>query len=192
MKISLDSEVCDKHNVTLEEMIYLIVISNNFSYERAEKSLINKGLISKGGLLQGPPWITHEGNDFLSTILLESDKNVPNEYKCRELAITLRQIFPKGMKDGSYSWRGNTKDIAEKLRKFFKLYGNEWSEEQIINATKRYVEHFNGDYTQMRLLTYFILKHDREKQELVSDLATWLENDGMENTADNNWLTNMV
>lgn len=191
MKISLDSAVCDRHNITPDEMLYLLLINNNVSFEKILQSLIEKGFVSQGGILQSPPWVTKEGKSFIDTILLESDKEVPNIYKCRELAIRLRELFPKGLKDKSYSWRGNVKDIGDKLQKFYKLYGNQWSEDEIVEATRRYVEHFNGDYTQMRLLTYFILKHDKEKQELISDLATWLDNPDAQE-ADDNWLTNMV
>lgn len=191
MKISLNSAVCEKHNTSIDEILYLLLINNNGSFEKLQQSLIKKGLISQGGILQSPPWITKDGSNLIDTILLESDEEVPNIYKCRELAIRLRELFPKGLKDKSYSWRGNIKDIGDKLQKFFKLYGNQWSEDEIYEATKRYVEHFNGDYTQMRLLTYFILKHDKEKQELISDLATWLDNPEGQETNDN-WLTNIV
>ena len=98
----------------------------------------------------------------------------------------MRALYPRGNSSSGYPWRGNLRDLTKRLKKFFKLYGN-WTDEEIINATQRYVSHYNGDYTYMRILKYFILKSD--KGEEGSDLATWLENDTEVNNDD--WLNEM-
>ena len=94
------------------------------------------------------------------------------------LANTLKEIFPKGKKEGtSLYWTEGTTLIDKRLRAFFKKYG-EYSKEDIIEATKRYVESFHGDYSYMRTLKYFIFKDVKgaEEVENSSDLLTWIEN----------------
>ena len=76
----------------------------------------------------------------------------------------------------------------------------EKSDEEILDATKRYVASFQGNYTGMRLIKYFILKDDVKPSEdgqghveQISDLATFLENKESEEevvTNDDSWLMN--
>ena len=95
------------------------------------------------------------------------------------------KIFPEGRKEGSSQyWRGNRKDITLRLKKFFKLYGNKWKDREILDAARRYIESFNGNYSYMRVLKYFIWKDERKMDENgdmyidpKSDLATLLENE---------------
>jgi hypothetical protein len=108
-------------------------------------------------------------------------------------------IFPKGKKEGtSVYWKGNLKDNKLKLQKFFKLYGNAYTDEQIISATKKYVESFNGNYAYMRALKYFIWKDERKVGsdgktyiEEVSDLASYIENEDHVNTTNHEWTTEL-
>ena len=132
--------------------------------------------------------LTDRWDDTLSAILLESDNTVPSIERCENLARQLREIFPKGMKVGSSAWRGNVREIGLRLQKFFKLYGN-WDDEDIIEAAKTYVDYFSADRTKMRILKYFILKLDKDTNELISDLATFLENDVED--LDKSWLMNI-
>ena len=76
----------------------------------------------------------------------------------------MRELFPKGMKVGNSAWRGNVRELKLRMQKFFKMYGN-YDDEAILEATKRYVESFNGDYTYMRILKYFILKSELKQHE---------------------------
>ena len=96
-------------------------------------------------------------------------------------------IFPQGKKEGTpYYWKCNPKEVSNKLKRFFVYFGETYSDSQIISATKRYVQSFNGDYRYMRLLKYFIWKNDKVKTdsgvsiEQVSDLASYIENEGQE------------
>ena len=91
------------------------------------------------------------------------------------------QIFPQGKKPGTpYYWKCNKREISLKLKSFFKLYGVKYTEEEILSAAHRYVESFNGDYRFMRLLKYFIWK--KEDGEEISELATFIDNDGQEDS----------
>ena len=69
----------------------------------------------------------------------------------------------------------------------------------IVNAAKRYVASFNGNYTGMRIAKYFIMKNPTKQDEngkgyveQVSDLLTFLENGGSEEEVvinNDDWLT---
>lgn len=121
--------------------------------------------------------IYREPHTKLKTLL--DRKILETSYKdTLSLANTLKEIFPKGKKEGtSLYWTEGATLIDKRLRAFFKKYG-EYSKEEIIDATKRYVESFHGDYSYMRTLKYFIFKDIRGAEEIEnsSDLLTWIEN----------------
>ena len=52
-------------------------------------------------------------------------------------------------------------------------FGVEFTDEQAINAVKRYVESFNNNFTYMECLEYFIL---RLRPEFKSNFISYLEN----------------
>jgi hypothetical protein len=122
-----------------------------------------------------------------------------------ELAKQMRDLYPRGkMKNRfgqltPYYYRCNKSEVIKKLKKFFFLFGN-YSDEDILDATKRYVASFRGNYTNMRLIKYFILKddvkpgEDGNHVEQISDLATFLENKESEEEVGTNedWTTKMI
>lgn len=114
------------------------------------------------------------------------------------LAPKLIEIFPKGKKTDNIYFRSNRLEVTNKLKKFFSYFGDEYSDEDIIEATKNYVNSFNGNYSYMRVLKYFIWKNvvkageDSSRIEEISDLATWLENKGNEDSLREDWMSTMV
>jgi len=130
--------------------------------------------------------ITDYGTEHLMSIIAGNDNRlgIIAEDRCTLLADKLRELFPTGNKPGTkVMWRGNRKVVADRLRKFFVKYGDEWTDEEIIDATKRYVAtcraQDNGRY--MRSLPYYIWKNDIRTGELekTSDLLDYLENTEM-------------
>lgn len=92
-----------------------------------------------------------------------------------ELAEKMRELFPKGKKDGTnYQWRDSKIIIAQRLVAWKKMFCIDATDEEIIDATRRYVASFNGNYSLMRLLKYFIMK--KEVDSYSSELASLLEN----------------
>lgn len=80
--------------------------------------------------------------------------------RCDKLAPRLREIYPMGKKPGtSNQWRGYEAGVSEKLQKLL-LSGSQFTDEEAIAATKAYVESFNGNYTNMRVLPYFLGKNE--------------------------------
>lgn len=196
--ISLNKDAIANYNSTIEEAILMLCIHNNLDFTEAEKSLINKGLVTaeRDENYQPVGWrLTRNGQQLLESIILDSDTHKQPEERIASLAESLMEVFPKLKKSGtSRYFRGNAKDVALKLKKFFKFYGNKYTDEQIINAAKNYVESFNGNYTYMRILEYFIWKDERKLNEegniyieKTSDLATWIENAGQEDALNDDW-----
>lgn len=200
MKYVVDEKVCKKYNVTIEEVLLALLCKSDICIsgmieqmlEDKKLKIINKEEIDERFLP------TQLFDDQVCSILLESDPYVPTKERCENLANNLRELFPKGIKSGSAAWRGNSREITLKLQKFFKLYGNKWSDEDIIKATNNYINSFNGDYTYMRILKYFIMKHVTKTSpegdnyiEEISELANWLEGDMSTTTNNNDWLTDL-
>lgn len=184
MKLVIDETVCNNFDISLEEVLVGLIFKLNIDTNSVIDSLMEKGALvtNKLGVLK----LDKYTEDRITQILLNSDREVPSDERCENLAIQMRALYPKGNSSSGYPWRGNLRDLTKRLKKFFKLYGN-WTDEEIIDATQRYISHYNGDYTYMRILKYFILKSD--KGEEGSDLATWLENDTEVNNDD--WLNEM-
>ena len=109
-----------------------------------------------------------------------------SEERIYNLAKKLQEIFPSGKKPGyAYTWRDSTSCIVDRLKKFFVKYGN-YPDDRIIKVTQEYVDSFNGNYTYMQLLKYFIWKNKVTGEQIVrgrivgeverqSQLAAYLE-----------------
>lgn len=164
MRYSIDTDVIERKGYTEAECLgMLFLMSCKRGLDEELDSMKMKGMID---MFNQP---TMRASEDVQSIVLDSEESMPSDERIVNLASTLREFFPKGFKTGSYAWRGNLRDLSLRLKKFFKFYGD-YTDEQIIDATKKYVESFNGDLTNMRILKYFIYKDD------FSDLASMLEN----------------
>lgn len=132
----------------------------------------------------------------------EGGKESKKDKEIADLVERMRELFPTGMKVKNTAWRGNRRENVLRLKKFFKLYGKTYTDQQILDATKRYVDSFHGDYKYMRVLPYFIMKSPMKMNadgeyyvEEKSDLATFLENPSAGNRNslqnDDDWADNM-
>lgn len=63
------------------------------------------------------------------------------------------------------------------MKSFYAKYGD-YPDEDILDAERRYVARWNGNYQQVgfRQLKYFIFKKDKETGEITSPLLDFLEN----------------
>lgn len=187
---------CKKHNLLLSEGIALLAIST--TTDDTYKSLVDKGLITKAnGTMQSlnrKYSATEKGIILADELIADSEKDiVAKEDSIKELADKLRSIYPEGKMEGtSYYYRCNKADIIRKLKSFFRRYG-EYTPEQIIEATQRYINSFNGNYTYLRLLKYFIWKDENKDGETlqVSQLADWIENKNETNATNTDWTTTL-
>lgn len=191
MKYVIDEVVAEKMGLSLPQMLLLTFIKTGSDIKWVLSELLDKEAIVQVGTPPNRYMLTQRWNDLCDNVLLTSDKSVPTEDEIMPIAEKLMQIFPQGKKPGTpYYWKCNKREVTLKLKSFFKLYGRTYTEEEILNAAHRYVDSFNGDYRFMRLLKYFIWKKDGGEGE-VSELATFIDNDGQEDDTGDSWVNEL-
>lgn len=219
MTIRLNKESAAKHGITLDEALYMIIIHNKINLELTKESLIQKGLLTadRNETFQQIGWrLTNRGTEVLDSTIIDSDepKNSGDDFLL-EMATKLKEIFPKGKKEGTnYYWAEGTALIVRRLKLFLKKYEeyirNEFKEEfsklnkeefnkflgnKILHATSKYVDSFNGSYRYMKLLKYFILKEKigaAGEVEGESELMNYIENYGQEENLRNDWTSTLL
>lgn len=110
--------------------------------------------------------------------------------------LQLREIFPKGLKPGTNNpWREHPSIIKNRFELLKKHFGYELNPDEVLQTTKAYVDSFNGDYSYMRTLKYFIIKRTvlDGGTEYISDLLTYMQmlSDGETISNDNNWVADL-
>lgn len=198
MKIVISQEGCEKNQISLGEILLLLMIYAKTDYDEVKDSLIRKGFImaDRQNLFPGKWIITRTGGEMIDSVVLDSEKiDNKDDEDILILAGKLKEVFPAGKKDGTSNyWAEGKALIAKRLKAFFKKYGTDYTDEQIINAAKKYVEGFNGNYQFMRTLKYFIFKDTdvAGEREYTSDLLSYIENAGQEENLRNDWISTMV
>ena len=197
MKLTIDQTILDKNNLTLEEFLVLFLSAREVDIGAISQSLVAKGLADKDLFSSGKLVISNKVKDLISTISIESDKNViDKDSEFTELATELREIYPAGRKDGTtYMWRGTTAEVAKKLKTLVVKYGYTINREDVLKATKEYVNSFNGNYRYMQLLKYFILKSVRDADgnvDIKSELMSLIENSDQIDAQRDDWVSNMI
>lgn len=192
MKITLDEKVCLKNKLTLEETVIALAVkfyTKDILNDLTEKQVIT---CSDNHYAISPIW-----SDKLDEIIVESSGGVDEEQRLVNLAKKMRECFPEGRMPGTpYYYRCNNREIVLKLKKFFLQYGKH-SDEELIDACKRFVASFNGNYKYLPLLKYFIFKFKDEVDEQNlrhrvehSPLADYLENkeEDIDYNSSDDWL----
>ena len=207
MKIVIDEKQCLKHKLSLQEFLFALAVRCGIDGNEIH-NMLNREIIVE---TQSNGWylVTQHWSDVLDEIICDSsDKGVDDEQRLMNLAKKMREHYPQGkMKDKfgretPYYYRCNNTEIVKALKRFFVVVGKDIPDEDILDATKRYVASFNGNYSGMRLIKYFILKNDVRPNEdgtghveQISDLLTFLENKESEEggvvvTNSDDWLMN--
>lgn len=201
MKFTIDEEAFKKVKLSIPEALMILIIKTGVDLKELLKSMLDKQMIIEEHTLIGNSLlVTQRWSDLCDSAILSADDTIPKGDRLNALAKSLMDIFPEGKKEGtSQYWRGNIRDVTLKLQKFFKLYGNKYTDDQILSAAKNYINSHNGDYRFMRVLKYFICKNERKIDsegvgyvEEVSDLAAYIENAGHENELKSDWMSTMV
>lgn len=128
--------------------------------------------------------MTQEGRLFLSEINkihLKQVKSINDELDVdfRDNVNIYRLLFPKGIVDGK-ALRSSTNDLVPMFIWFFKTFP-QFSWENVLNATRLYLDSHQGNYTYCKTAAYFIKKQDKSKN-YISLLATWCEAEGEADT----------
>lgn len=201
MKFTIDEDACKKAKLSIPEVLMILIVKTGVDLKELLKSMLEKQmLVEEHTLIGNSLLVTQRWNDLCDSALLSADDTIPKGDRLNNLAKSLMNIFPEGKKEGtSQYWRGNIRDVTLKLQKFFKLYGNKYTDDQILSAAKHYVSSHNGDYRFMRVLKYFICKNEKKVDsegvgyvEDVSDLAAYIENAGHEDELKSDWMSTMV
>lgn len=195
MKITLDEKTCLKNKLTLQETLIAMAVSMG-NYKSVFDNMINRHVLGIMGQSIDSKW-----KDVIKNLINSEDA------RFEALATKVQECFPKQKMmyaNGTASpfyFRCNKTEIKNKLKKFLTIYG-EVADEDIIDATKRYVASYAPKgYKGMRLAKYFIMKDDRKLMaddevhvEEISDLATFLENKTEDTPSDivdgDDWLMN--
>lgn len=198
MKISIEEGVLNKEHLSLSEFLLLLFFKGDTSFDKAILTLKEQGLLREDA---GQIFITTAGAEKCEAVLLSSDKAVPRDAPILKLAEQMMSLMPNIKMPGTpYYYKCNRREVSSKLKRFYKLYNpdGKYTADDIVKATKSYVEAFNGDYKYMKLLKYFIIKNEKKTDsdgngyiEETSQLATILENKDNVDPTNENWLTEL-
>lgn len=210
MKITIDEKVCLKYKLKMEEVLMALTIRHVKNPLQLRENMKNREIIVNTGP-NNEMMVTQHWSDILDEILADSSgacKKTTDELLT--LAGRIQECFPKMAQPDKYGrptkyfFRCNKREIMLSLKRFYEAYWEaieDITDNDIVDATKRYVASFKGDYRMMRLSKYFIFKNDRREDEeghlhveQISDLMTFLENKEEEDIVEggNGWTTKMI
>ena len=178
MEITINDKLLEQYNLSVEEFLILYICSKNYNIKELLDTIIAKGYANKDVFDEFKAVISDNVKDLIADIIINSNKKVINKEKdFLILANKMRDLYPSGKKPGTnYSWKDSGIVIAQKLKTLVAKFGCSFTEEEALEATKRYIESFNGNYTYMQLLKYFILKTDKSTGDIKSDFMSLIEN----------------
>lgn len=181
MKITIDEKACTKHKMTPVEALFALAIRASKDPEEELLNMENREIFVRD---KGAYKVTQHWSDVLDEIIAESGGCTKSEDELKELAKKMIDAYPHGAiidrrtgKPTTYFFQCNNYEVRAKLKSFYARYG-EYPDEDILDAEKRYVARWNGNYQQMgfRQLKYFIFKKDKDTGEISSPLLDFLEN----------------
>ena len=200
MKLIFDTEKIKGLKENWDVFIYLI--SLYFKCPITEDTFIKankKGYSIKHESTAFPPYtIDRQGIFKVEQIFLNSEITTNKSSETyEEIADAMREVYPTGRKPGTnYMWRDSTAVIAQRLKALVKKYNVSFTKEEAIDATKRYVAGFNGNYTYMQILKYFISKQkvtEGATAEQNSQFLSYLQNkEGDKIIASPDWTVNLL
>ena len=163
MKLIIDTDILEKENIPIDVAASLLAlyIHPGITYNTFE-SLCARGYITYTGFnrVREPVGVllTQTGINIIEKILINSEfEKTPtkNNKLFEEIAKAMQELYPKGTKEGTnLKWQDSTPIIADRLKKLVKKYNVEFTKEEAVDATKRYVESFGSNLTFMQVLKY--------------------------------------
>lgn len=181
--MEITKETLDRFSVSREEFATMLLCLNEMSEDdviATIESTKNKGYLYKYRTNNDPYKyvISDKGKDLIENMSAYTGTK-DSGINFLDLAAKLRALFPKGIKEGTNSrWVDGLALVSKRLKQFVQKYG-EFTEDEIVEATKRYVDSFNGNYQRMRTLRYFIWADKRNpgtgEVEYTSDLLSFIE-----------------
>lgn len=181
MKITIDTDVLQNKNLTLQQFLVLLIAYKNVDYKKVMDSLIELGIAHKDIYDPYNLVLSDNTRNGIMRILVDCDKNVTeSNIDFESVAVKMRDLYPKGYKPGTtYPWRDSVTVIVNKLKTLVSKYNFQFTEEEAIAATQEYLDTYKHDNKFMKLLRYFILKTDNDgvgNKRIKSDFMTIIEN----------------
>lgn len=176
MKLTITTRSLEKQGLTVKDFAVLLYYMGGGEGDIVPE--ITKVLAEKGLLvptLTGYEFVKSRELEIRSWYIDGNTYSSPERYE--NLAKQMMELFPKGSKCPGHPWRSNAVTVAKKLETLHNRFSAEFTDEQVLSATRRYVESFNGNYTYMQCLNYFVLKRDTVKMEDTSALLSYIENE---------------
>lgn len=198
MKLFIDTDKIDK-DIGVDGLLYLTALHFNCTINKDTIDRLNdRGLIFINNFKDGIPSNvspTKESREIVEGTYADMEiSGKENDDRFDNLADKLRELFPTGRKPGTQlQWRDSTKVIAQRLKAFVKKFNVEFTDEQAIEATKKYISGFNGNYQFMQVLKYFIMKAGTEDGTAIinSQLLSYMENADQEESLRNDWTSTL-
>lgn len=198
MKLFVDTDKVDK-DIGVDGLLYLtaLYLGCVINKETIDK-LNNKGLIFINSFKDGIPddvSPTKESAEIVEgTYANMGISGKEDDDRFNNLADKLRELFPTGRKPGTQlQWRDSTKIIAQRLKIFVRKFDVKFTDEQAIEATRKYISGFNGNYQFMQVLKYFIMKAGKEDGTSVvnSQLLSYMENTDCTDNFSDDWTSTL-
>lgn len=178
MKITINTDVVEQYGLNLVDYLMLMAVRKCAMSECS----INKSMsfLKDNEFIASEFVATESGINLLDEIAAKSLDF--KERNLDELVEKLQALWPAGSKDGKYRWKSNKTDVKKRLQKFFKIYGDKYTDDQIIEAAKRYVKPFDdsGDRKYQKILMYFIFKDGGTDSYLANNLEAIVNNEVVE------------
>lgn len=183
MKITIDTDVLQRHHLTIGQFLVLLIGYFKTSYWHDFNDLIQDSIADINQLTDDNSVILSDNSrNLVARIITESSPKLSQSpvKDFEALAQKLMDIYPEGNKPGTtYPWRGTIEETAQKLRVLVVEHDFVFTEEEAVNAVKQYVDSFKEDNSHMKLLKYFLLR--TKDKEISSDFMTMIENNRDEN-----------
>lgn len=160
------------NNLTIDQLNLIHSVSTIDNYEDFLKKLCEQKLI----------YYNHYKKRYCiwnANLNIQMKKVIPVDKNLEMAATAMINLYPKGNKPyTNSSWRGNKMEVIQKLARLQELTNETFDIDLLEQATKKYIESFNGDYVFMRTLPYFILKRTIDNGTFTyrSDLLSVIEN----------------
>lgn len=181
--MEITKETLDKFEVSRQEFAAMLLCMDEISEADVMASIEstkNKGYLYKYSYNNSVPkyFISDKGKELIENMSAYTGTK-DCELNFLDTAAKMRALFPKGIKEGTNSrWVDGLALVSKRLKQFTQKYG-EFTEDEILDATKRYIDSFNGNYQKMRTLRYFMWAEKRNpgtgEVEYTSELLSFLE-----------------
>ena len=181
MKLQINDKLLKDNNITHDEFFLLYLIAKEANITELLENLIEKGIVKRDLFNKYNAVMTNSMKALVNSILINSHPKVENNDKWyMNLAEAMQKAYPGGRKAGTtYSWRGSTKIIADRLKKVAIKFDTEFTEKEVVEVTEHFVKGFS-DYTYMPLLQYFIYKENSNRQftsRFMEEIELYRENE---------------